>query len=70
MSLAQKKVTVTFTYKQAAALHSAAGEILYFGDAMEAHFQDKTKIGPALKAWDKLLSAYIEVERDYLAGKQ
>ena len=70
MSLSQKKVTVTFSYKQAKALHSAASEILHCDDAMQAHFTDRTKMAPALKAWDKLLFAYLEVERDYLAGKQ
>jgi hypothetical protein len=62
MSLSQKRVTVTFTHKQAKALHSAAGEILFHDDAIDAHFDDRSKIAPALAAWDKLLSAYVSVE--------
>ncbi len=68
MSLSQKKVTVTFTYKQAKALHSAAGEVLFFEDGIDSHFSDRSQIKPALAAWDKLLYAYHSVERDHVNG--
>ena len=62
MSLAQKKVTVTFTYKQAEALHHAAGDVLSVGDASDAVFNfDKSRIEAAERAWRKLLDAYLSV---------
>ena len=71
MSLAQKKVTVTFTYKQAEALHRAAGDILYFEDASDAVFHyDKSQIEAAQRAWEKLLHAYLSVERNHREGER
>ncbi|QDP58936.1 MAG: hypothetical protein Unbinned2819contig1003_22 [Prokaryotic dsDNA virus sp.] len=61
MSKMRKQVTVTLTVKEAVALHSAAGQILDFEDATDAHFQDRTMIKPALRAWDKLLDAYAPI---------
>jgi len=69
MSLSQKRVTVTFTHKQAKALHSAAGQILDHEDAIDAHFVDRSKIEPALAAWDKLLAAYHSVEMRSLSNE-
>ena len=58
MSKMRKQVTVTFTVKEAVALHSAAGEVLNCWDGIEAHFADRTMIKPAQRAWEKLLKAY------------
>ena len=55
MSLAQKKVTVTFTHKQAEALHRAAGDILAF-EASNAVFNfDKSQIEAAERAGENCL---------------
>ena len=71
MSLAQKKVTVTFTYKQAEALHHAAGDILSVGDASDAVFNnDKSRIEAAQRAWQKLLDAYLSVKRNHWEGER
>ena len=61
MSKMRKQVTVTFTVKEAVALHSAAGEVLDSWDGVEAHFTDRTMIKPAERAWDKLLRAYAPI---------
>lgn len=71
MSLAQKKVTVTFTYKQAEALYRAAEDILAFEDASDAVFNfDKSRIEAAERAWRKLLDAYLSVERNHREGER
>lgn len=71
MSLAQKKVTVTFTYKQAQALHHAAGDILSFEDASDSVFNfDKSRIEAAHRASEKLLDAFQSVERNHREGER
>ena len=67
MSLSQRKVTVTFTYKQARALVIAASEVLAWEDATDAAFNgDKSEIQAGDAAWQKLIEAANEVQRNFL----